>query len=284
MRMPETMSSYLPIGTLPPKPPVLVGHRNATKGAAENVPMPAAISEMVARLKNCRRLTPIASGSGGTHGVSPVSDSIGAKATPVRATTPSASASAAVRATGAATAGAAARASASRRSVSLLRAPAPRTSERRARVTNASAPSTTTTATPMTMAAVVLMRSLSLDSEVEEQAVLPRQNEVEPRSSEERPDEDQGCPEHDVHRHQRRRELTILRLVRRVLVDVRGEDQHDQTHAGDRHAGDHRVEHREQFLQAEEVPGRLRRVGRLVDVRVLQQRRVDPDREQEREQ
>src|SRR4051812_34009752 len=225
MRMPETMSSYLPIGTLPPKPPVLVGHRNATKAAAENVPMPAAISEMVARLKNCRRLTPIASGSGGTHGVSPVSDSIGAKATPVRATTPSASASAAVRATGAATAGAAARASASRRSVSLLSAPAPRTSERRARVTNASAPSTTTTATPMTMAAVVLMLVLpSPGSQLEEQAVTPRQDEVEAGTTEERADQHERGPEHDVHGHECGREFAVFGLVGGILVDVRSED------------------------------------------------------------
>src|SRR5688500_14920392 len=238
--------------------------------AAENVPMPAAISETEARLKNWRLLTPIASGSGGIHGVRPVSLSIGTKAPPVRATTPSASASAAVRATGAAGGGVAARASASRRSVSLLSAPAPRTSDRRARVTNASAPSTTTTAPPRTMAAVVLMTPPSPGSQLEEQAVAPRQDEVEAGTAEERADHHERRPEHDVHGHQRGRELAVLGLVGRVLVDVGGEDQHDQADAGNRDAGDHRVEHRQQFLQPEEVPRCLRRVGRLVRVGVLE--------------
>ena len=62
------MSSYLPTVTCWPNPPVAVGHRKATKPAAENAPMLALISVTLARLKNCRRLTPIASGSGGTHG------------------------------------------------------------------------------------------------------------------------------------------------------------------------------------------------------------------------
>ena len=57
----------------------------------------------------------------------------------------------------------------------------------------------------------------------------------------------------------------------------------DQPDAGERHAGDHRVEHREQFLQTEEVPRRLRRVRRAVGVGLLQQRRVDPHREEEGE-
>ena len=68
-------------------------------------------------------------------------------------------------------------------------------------------------------------------------------------------------------------------LLRRVAVDVGGQDQHEDAHAGDGHAGDHRVEHREQLLQAEEVPRRLRRVRRLVDVGQLEQRGVDEDRE-----
>ena len=52
---------------------------------------------------------------------------------------------------------------------------------------------------------------------------------------------------------------------------------------GHRDAGDHRVEHREQFLQAEEVPRRLGRVRCLVGVGQLQQRRIDEHREDEDE-
>ena len=77
--MPDSMSEMVPTGTLPPNPPVLVGHRKATKLAAEKVPMLAAISEIEARLKNWRRLTPSASGSGGVHGVRPVSAVTGAR-------------------------------------------------------------------------------------------------------------------------------------------------------------------------------------------------------------
>ena len=61
------ISSFLPTLTWPPKPPVANGHRNATKLAAANVSRPTLVSVTVARLRNCRRLTPMASGSGGTH-------------------------------------------------------------------------------------------------------------------------------------------------------------------------------------------------------------------------
>ena len=47
--------------------------------------------------------------------------------------------------------------------------------------------------------------------------------------------------------------------------------------------GDHRVEHREKFPQAEEVPRGLRRVRRLVEVGELQQRSVHEDREDQGE-
>ena len=60
-------SSILPTLILPPKPPLAVGHRNATKPAAANVVRLAPVNETVARLKNWRRLTPMASSSGGTH-------------------------------------------------------------------------------------------------------------------------------------------------------------------------------------------------------------------------
>ena len=57
---------------------------------------------------------------------------------------------------------------------------------------------------------------------------------------------------------------------------------------GKQHARDHRVEHLQQLLQTEEVPRRLRRVRRLVDVgeaeqRRLHQRREDGDERRQRE-
>ena len=68
-------------------------------------------------------------------------------------------------------------------------------------------------------------------------------------------------------------------LVRRVLVDERRQHEQDQRDAGDGHARDHRVEHREQLLETEEVPRRLRRVRRLVDVGEAEQRRAHERRE-----
>ena len=96
-------------------------------------------------------------------------------------------------------------------------------------------------------------------------------------------DDHEHGPEHEEDREEGDGELAVLRLVARVLVDVGGEDQHEEAHARDGHAGDHRVEHREQLLQAEEVPRRLRRVRRAVGVGQLQQRCVHEDREHEQE-
>ena len=61
------MSSSLPTVTFEPKPPPAFGHRNPMI-ATPNAPSPADIRIVLARLKNWRRLTPIASASGGTNG------------------------------------------------------------------------------------------------------------------------------------------------------------------------------------------------------------------------
>ena len=120
----------------------------------------------------------------------------------------------------------------SRLTVSPDRAPAPRTSLRRARVKNATAARTTTTATTMAMTAAVLMTGLlSAALQLEEQAVVPGQDEVEAGPSEERADDDEHRPEHEVHGHQRGDELAILRLVRRIAIEIRGEDQRDDPDA-----------------------------------------------------
>ena len=66
--MPSLTSSIEPTVTGCPNPPLAVGHRKATNPAAKKAPRPALVSVTEARLKNWRRLTPIASGSGGVHG------------------------------------------------------------------------------------------------------------------------------------------------------------------------------------------------------------------------
>ena len=84
-----------------------------------------------------------------------------------------------------------------------------------------------------------------------------------------------------------KREMANLRssgLLARVLVDVgRHRIAEQEAMVGMVTPGDHRVEHRQQLLEAQEVPRRLRRVRRLVGVGQLQQRGVDEDREDEQE-
>ena len=89
--------------------------------------------------------------------------------------------------------------------------------------------------TAMRMTEVALIST----SQLEEQSVTPWKREVEARTSEERADHDEHCPEHEVHSHEGCRKLAILRLVRRVPVDVRGENQHDDANSGDGHTSHH---------------------------------------------
>src|SRR3954470_22810537 len=231
-------SSSLPTLILPPNPPLAVGHRKATKPAAAKVVRPAPVSDTVARLRNCRRLTPSASSSGGTQTTG--SDE-------AAETRPVSRAWLTARSTARPVCGAGRwiSPSLSRRRVSRLSAPAPRTSARRAAVTSTMPANTMMTTTAMEMISAGLIGGAS---QIEEQAVAPRQCEVEARTSEERADDDEHRPEHDVHGHDRDREFAILRLVGWVLVDVGSKDQQDQADTGKRDAGDHRVEHRQQFL------------------------------------
>ena len=66
-RIPAMMSSTFPALIFEPKPPSAPFQRNPST-AAPNPPRPALMSVTVARLKNWRRDTPMASGSGGVHG------------------------------------------------------------------------------------------------------------------------------------------------------------------------------------------------------------------------
>ena len=70
-----------------------------------------------------------------------------------------------------------------------------------------------------------LWMEAELHSELEEQAVDPRQHEVEAGATEERTNHHEHGPEHQVHSHDGDDELAILGLVRRVAVEIRREDQ-----------------------------------------------------------
>jgi len=120
--------------------------------------------------------------------------------------------------------------------------------------------------------------------QLEEQPAVPREDEVEARTPEERTDHYEHRPEHEVHRHERDGELAVLGCLGRVLVDVWRHHQEEQADSRDGHACHHRVEHGEHLLEAQEVPRRLGWVGGLVEVGQVQQGSVHEDREQQREQ
>src|SRR4029079_1804794 len=141
----------------------------------------------------------------------------------------------------------------SRRRVSALRCPVTRSASRR-RSDEKIISATSSSSTGMAMTNTVMC---ALPLELEEDAVLPREHEVEAGSGEERADDDEDCPEHHEDREERDRELPGLGLVGRIAIDVRRQDQGEEPDARDGHAGHHRVEHREQLLEAQEVPRRL---------------------------
>ena len=64
--MAALMSSILPTVMREPKPPTLLGHRKASTPAPKP-DRPMANDTTIERLKNCRRVMPIVSSSGGTH-------------------------------------------------------------------------------------------------------------------------------------------------------------------------------------------------------------------------
>src|SRR4051812_6117936 len=157
--------------------------------------MPTPMSVTAERLKNWRRVKAMVSGSGGVHGAG-AAERAGSSAVE-RSATAARSISRPVTAGSSTVAGTVLR---SRRRVSRDSEPAPlRTSPRRAAVTKAMAASTTMAAMTMTMTAVELICGTS---EIEEDAVAPREGEVEPGAAEERTDDDENGPEHQEDREQ----------------------------------------------------------------------------------
>src|SRR3954454_14015208 len=140
-----------------------------------------------------------------------------------------------------------------------------------------------TTTTPMTMRAMAALLMAVLEVEDLVDALAPRVDEVEALAAEERADDDKDGPEHHEDGEQGDGELAVLGLVARILVEVARGAQPDESETGDGDARHHGVEHREQFLQTEEVPGRLRRVGREVEVRRRQEWGVDEGGENQQE-
>ena len=118
---------------------------------------------------------------------------------------------------------------------------------------------------------------------VEEDAVGPRIGEVEPLSTEEDSEEGEDrSPGEEEGEHQDG-ELAIGRLGRWVPVEVGDRHQPYETKRRHQYPGHLGIEVGEQLLESEEVPGRFRRVGRLVEVGRLQQRRLEDDREHHQE-
>src|SRR4051812_9003551 len=248
------MSVSLPTRIFEPKPPVLDGQRKPTT-ARPNAVSPKLISVMMLRFRNRRRVTPTTSGSGGTQGASApelalttaVPGSRRSSATPFSTSRPVV----------AGAAGSTVRPSVARRlsrlRVSRLSAPtASPVSRRRATPANSTTASTARTATPIPMMAPLLIRAprpFGSSSQVEEQPFPPGEGEVEAGSPEEHADHHEHSPEHEEHGHQRDRKLAVLGLVARVAVGVRRQHEGEEPDAGDGHARDHRVEHREQLLE-----------------------------------
>ena len=223
------------------------------------------MSVTMPRLKNWRRVTPSASGSGGTYGSDGAPARDRSRAPPTRAALggrlldlATGQLGAAARAAWTARRGRARRVSRRERPVARsCRGVGPRRSRRRPRAARRSGSTMARTMAALIECLITARRRCPLVHGKTKLKPGPRKNEPMMTSTAQN------------IRNIVNSEIANLRssgLLRRVLVDVRREDQQDRAHARDGHAGDHRVEHREQLLQAEEVPRRLRRVRRLVDV------------------
>src|SRR6266540_3691092 len=117
-------------------------------------------------------------------------------------------------------------------------------------------------------------------SQLEEHPLGPRPHPVVPGAAEERPDDRERRTEHEHHGEQGDGELPVPWLRARVAVDERRRRQADQD--DDEWDGDprhERVEVAQELLEAQEIPGGLRRVRREVGVRQLAERCVDERRE-----
>src|SRR5499426_2243833 len=264
------MSGILPTLILEPKPPELFGHRKASTAA----PKPDRLNAIVAtmdRLKNWRRVTPSVSSSGGTQATGGGADTLTGLAASRRAATAASSTSRPVAA-GSSPCSDSATGPRSRRAVSLDITPATLSVSRRRAVANSSTPAARTSNGIAMARIVVVLMCGTPRSQVEEEAGVPGEHEVLAGTPEERAQHDQHRPRHQEDREQGDGVLAVFGLLGRVAVDEGGQDQADEPDARQGHARHHGVEHGEQLLQAQEVPGGLGGVGRLVRVGQGQQR------------
>src|SRR5829696_1319611 len=264
------MSSSDPTLIAEPKPPVLLGQRNASSEAPKP-DRPKANTVTIDRLKNCRRVKPIVSSSGGTQATGARSSSLTGADSARRATTaarstwrPLTRASASGRASSSPVTGRDRSRSRSRRAVSRLSVPVATPVSRRRDAANSSRPAARTSSGTAMARMVTVLMTLPRRSQLEEEAGVPREHEVLAGSPEERADHHEHRPEHEEDGEEGDRELTVLRLVGRVAVGVRRQDEPDEPQPRDRHAGDHGVEHGQQLLESQEAPGGRRRVRRLL--------------------
>ena len=192
------------------------GQRNAS-AAAPKAPSPSPLPARIDRLKNCRRVTPSSSSSTGSYstGVFAADGSglLADRCARLDRTARLVGAGACLPATRP-------RPSSRRSGVTASTAsmrPPPRARVSRARRTGGRRRAardhhgaTTARATAMTMRWAMPTRLLL---QLEEDAVVPGEHEVEPGSPEERTDDDEHRPEHQEDREDRDRELPVLRLV-----------------------------------------------------------------------
>ena len=86
-----------------------------------------------------------------------------------------------------------------------------------------------------------------------------------------------------MYGHQTCHYLAIFWSVLLIAIEIWSKHQDDQAHTRNCHTCNHRVEHCQQFLQPKKVPRCFRRIRSLIEIRSLQQRRVDKPRKHESE-
>src|SRR6266850_5281233 len=120
---------------------------------------------------------------------------------------------------------------------------------------------------------------------IDEAVVIPRLPGPEPLpagSANEGADEDHRDPQNNEAEQERADgELALLPGVvagaQRIRIYIRNDHQTEDDERGHDHAGDPRVEINQHFLQAKEIPRRLRRVHGQVGIRRFFERRIQSD-------
>src|SRR5260221_322463 len=236
------MSASLPTLTVPPNPPSPCRGQRKASIAGANPASPNPIAMRTPRFRTWRRLTPISSSSTGSYSTTspprrrasiPPNDEArvsSERSRPVASSSVDVDAGASVDVD--------AVASSLRLRVSRDNDPV---DAARAR------PASITTETAATNKMTMMTNGTSTDEllQLEEDALVPGEDEVEAFAPEERTDDHEHGPHHQEHGQHDDRELAIGGFVRRVLVDVRRDREHTEGNAGNGHTRNHGVEHLE---------------------------------------